>query len=224
MGLPRGVACGEFRGRRATFWPGAEVTQPHGTSSDKDLMRLAKAGDERACAELFDRYRQGLLRTARGRLARQDVAEDVVQETFLAAFKSRHTYDERYGFRTWLWTILINQCRAAQGKLARRPRVAAWSDMPRHEADEPRGFLEDPADAAASPLEGLLRHERGGQLECSLQRINPDQADALRLRFYGGLKFDEIAALQECSLGTAKNRVKWGLLKLSELLRDEAAP
>ena len=187
-------------------------------------MRLAKAGDEQSCAELFGRYRLGLLRTARGRLARQDWAEDVVQETFLAAFKSRHTYDERYGFRTWLWTILINQCHAAQSKLARRPRVAAWSDMPRREEDEPRGGLHDPPDGGALPLEGLLLRERGGQLESCLLTINPDQADALRLRFYGGLKFDEIAALQECSLGTAKNRVKWGLLKLSELLRDEAAP
>ena len=200
------------------------VTQPRGDITDRELMRLAKAGDEQACADLFGRYRQGLLRTARGRLARQDLAEDVVQETFLAAFKSRHTYDERYGFRTWLWTILINQCRAAQSKLARRPRVAAWSDMPSRAEGEPQGWMDDPPDAAALPLEGLLRRERGGQLESCLLQINPDQADALRLRFYGGLKFEEIAACQECSLGTAKNRVKWGLLKLSELLRDEAAP
>lgn len=188
-------------------------------------MRRVQAGDEQASTELFGRYRLALLRTARSRLARRDLAEDVVQETFLAAYRSRHTYDERYGFRTWLWTILINQCRAAQGRLARRPTVAAWSDVAVTAGDEsPHGWLDDPPDAAAPPLEGLLRRERGRQLENCLRRINPDQADALRLRFFGGLKYEEIAACQACSLGTAKNRVKWGLLKLSELLRDEAVP
>ena len=46
------------------------------------------------------------------------------------------------------------------------------------------------------------------------------QADALRLRFFGGLKFEEISETMQCSLGTAKNRVKWGLMRLAELVRQ----
>jgi sigma-70-like protein len=51
------------------------------------------------------------------------------------------------------------------------------------------------------------------------------QADALRLRFFGGLKFEEIADAMQCSLGTAKNRVRWGLMRLADhvhALRNEA--
>jgi RNA polymerase sigma-70 factor (ECF subfamily) len=46
------------------------------------------------------------------------------------------------------------------------------------------------------------------------------QADALRLRFFGGLKFEEIAGAMQCSLSTAKNRVRWGLERMAELVQD----
>ena len=49
----------------------------------------------------------------------------------------------------------------------------------------------------------------------------PDQADALRLRFFGGLKFQEIADVQACSLTSAKNRVRAGLLQMADRLSAE---
>ena len=50
------------------------------------------------------------------------------------------------------------------------------------------------------------------------------QADALRLRFFGGMKYHEIAASMQCSLSTAKNRVRWGLTKMAEYLGPEDNP
>ena len=67
-------------------------------------------------------------------------------------------------------------------------------------------------------LDQLLWTERQEQLRDALDRLPEVQADALRLRFFGGLKFEEIAAAMECSLNGAKMRVKHGLLKLAELL------
>jgi RNA polymerase sigma-70 factor (ECF subfamily) len=49
------------------------------------------------------------------------------------------------------------------------------------------------------------------------------QADALRLRFFGGLKFHEIAEAMPCSLTSAKNRVRWGLLRMAEMLQAAGA-
>ena len=49
-----------------------------------------------------------------------------------------------------------------------------------------------------------------------MRRLSEPQADALRLRFFAGLTFPEIAAAMDCSLSTAKNRVKWGLMKLAD--------
>ena len=65
--------------------------------------------------------------------------------------------------------------------------------------------------------------ERREILERLLLELSPVQADALRLRFFGGLKFQEIADTMQCSLCTAKNRGRWGLLRLSDLVQEETS-
>jgi RNA polymerase sigma-70 factor (ECF subfamily) len=178
------------------------------------LIQQAQAGQAEAFAALVARYQPALFRVARSRLGRSDWAEDVVQETFLCAFKSRHTYRPEFSFRTWLWTILINQCHAHAARRNRQPRVSAWSD----EAPLERAL--EGADHA--PWQRLVSDERLELLESLLARLSPVQADALRLRFFGGLKFQEIADTMGCSLGTAKNRVQWGLAQLSKWLAADS--
>jgi RNA polymerase sigma-70 factor (ECF subfamily) len=74
-------------------------------------------------------------------------------------------------------------------------------------------------------LSRLLQKERGELLEQLLAELPQPQADALRLRFYGGLKFQEIADAMGCSLSSAKNRVRWGLEKMSaRITSDDLAP
>ena len=70
--------------------------------SDVGLMRRVQAGQPHRFAIIVQRYQAALLRVARSHLGRDDLAEEAVQETFLAAFKSRHTFDPCYNFRTWL--------------------------------------------------------------------------------------------------------------------------
>jgi len=174
-------------------------------------------GDRDQFAELVRRYRGALIRVAHSRLGRREWAEDVVQETFLNAFKSLHTYDSQFSFRTWLWTILLNQCHRHYKKRGARLPTLGWSDQldgeptcARQAADQ--GSLSD------SPVDHLLATERSERLNAILDQLPEHQADALRLRFFGGLKFREIAQTMDCSLSTAKNRVRWGLTKMADLL------
>ena len=197
----------------------------HTSIQDTDGVLIADvlAGRRERFAELVGRYQGALLRLAVSRLGRRDLAEDAVQETFLCAYKSLATYDSRFSFRTWIWTILLNQCRRSLKRGARHPRVFAWSD---HDA----AGGETPADSwtaderSSPPFAGLLAKERTAALEALLARLPDNQADALRLRFFGELKFHEIAAAMECSLATAKNRVRWGLEALSGMMRGEMHP
>ena len=69
-----------------------------------------------------------------------------------------------------------------------------------------------------SPADRLLATERSERLNAMLDQLPANQADALRLRFFGGLKFREIAQTMNCSLSTAKNRVRWGLTKMADQL------
>lgn len=186
--------------------------------TDTALMARVQRGETELFAELVARYQPALRRVARSRLGRTDWAEDVVQETFLAAFKSRATFDARFSFRTWLWTILLHQCHGHYQRRMRSVPVEPLTEEYRQEVHEPS------AGAGGTPLAQLLAKERSAQLEFLLGRLTLAQADALRLRFFGELKFHEIADAMQCSLNTAKNRVRTGLVRMAELLEATGAP
>jgi RNA polymerase sigma-70 factor, ECF subfamily len=194
---------------------------PRSELPDGALVAAVMAGQNDRFDELVGRYRRPLLRVAYSRLQRPEWAEDAVQETFLWAFKSLHTYDSRYSFRTWLWTILLNQCRRILARHARQPLVQSWSD--RDERTEAAEALSELVSREDSPTAALLAKERSHHLEEMLDCLPETQADALRLRFFGGLRFQEIADATGCSLSTAKNRVRWGLVKMSELMAEEGS-
>lgn len=186
---------------------------------DTSLVAAILAGDREAFVLLVQRYQAPLRAAARSRLGREDWAEDAVQETFLCLVKWLKSYDPRFSFRTWLWTVLLNQCTRLAQKQARQN--ARRLDLPGTDGDfsSPAGFL---ASGEASPVDALLAGEFRGNLHALLAQLPQAQADALQLRFFGGLKFQEIAAAMDCSLTTAKTRVKQGLLQLSEWLRAGA--
>lgn len=182
---------------------------------DSTLIAAVLAGQTEQFGEIARRYRGGLWRAAKSRLGRNDLADDAVQEALLCALKWLSSYDSRFSFRTWLWTILLNQCRRALGKTAKRRE--------QQDSEEAAG-LAKLLGREACPHENALIQERAEVLERLLDRLPESQADALRMRFFGDLKFQEIADVLECSLGTAKNRVRAGLLQLARWLGEDDAP
>jgi len=186
-------------------------------SDDSQLMRRIQEGEFSLFEVLVERYRPALLRVASGMLNDAALAEDVVQETFLAVFASRHTFNPGFHFRTWLWTILLNLCRAQRKRRARRPQVVSHSTLNTSE----RANITDPS-TSETALAALLTRERSAQLQELLDELPETQADAIRLRFFAGLRYEEIAQSMGVSLGGAKLRVRSGLSRLSErLLGDE---
>ena len=177
--------------------------------TDGALVALVLEGDTESFAPIVDRYQTALLRLAKSRLGDQAFAEDAVQETFVNAFKSLRTYDSRYSFRTWLWSILLNQCRRLYKQ--HQTRLSAERLLLDRAASQPQWTHTDVA-------AGLTRAENWRLLETLLNGIPDEQADALRLRFFGDLKFQEIADAMGCSLSSAKIRVRRGLATMSEFI------
>ncbi|MEM7317365.1 MAG: sigma factor, partial [Planctomycetota bacterium] len=91
------------------------------TNPDAAAIADVLAGQRESFGLIVDRYERPLFRVALSRLGDAELAEEAVQEAFLCAYRSLHTYDSRFSFRTWLWTILVNQCRRAYGKAKRTP-------------------------------------------------------------------------------------------------------
>jgi len=183
---------------------------------DALIMRRVQAGDLERFAVLIRRYQRPLFRAALERLGERTWAEDVVQEAFLAAFAGRTTYDPSFSFRTWLWTILINLCKKQWKRRASRPAQQSWSELIAREGD---AAPEPHSDATG--LSCLLKTEQIERVRGLLAELPEEQADALRLRFFGELTFPEIAAALGCSLNTAKSRVRYGLEKIGRALRTE---
>lgn len=86
----------------------AGVPNPSEHATDGELVAAALEGCDHSFPTLFRRYQSALLKVARSRLGDAQRAEDVVQEAFLNAHRWLSSYDSRYSFRTWLWTILLN--------------------------------------------------------------------------------------------------------------------
>jgi RNA polymerase sigma-70 factor (ECF subfamily) len=183
------------------------------TDSDESLMRLAQQGRTDAFEELVRRYRGPLLRVAVSKLGDVAAAEDIVQETLLAAYAARQTFNPQFAFRTWLWTIALRLCQR-QWKRNASPKRA--------------GGIIEPAAADATPglgesgLDQLLRSEQSDRLRQALEALPEVQADALRLRFFGNLPYEDIAAAMQSSVSGAKQRVRLGLERLAVQLRHWA--
>lgn len=180
---------------------------------DRQIMQRVQAGQVECFDLLVTRYRGALIQAAYSKLGSQAWAEDVVQEAFLAAFAARHSYNGRFAFRTWLWTILLNLCRSQWRRRELRPREQTLAQP----ADWQRAGLKEPRSPEAA-LAPLLLAERRTQVHQLLARLPARQADALRLRFFGELTFEEIAAAMGSSVSSAKQRVRKGLATMARWL------
>ncbi|WP_417380586.1 RNA polymerase sigma factor [Gimesia sp.] len=185
---------------------------------DADIMQRVCAGDYLLFDELVLRYRERLLRFAWSKYGRQIAAEDLVQEAFLAAFAARDSYNPSFAFSTWLWTIFLNLCRRHYKKQKREPREVVRSSF--STSDET--VIPEPS-SSETPLQAVLKTEQFEQLTMYLAELPEVQADSLRLRFFGGMKFTEIALTMDCSLSAAKIRVKNGLLQLAHRFSEDTA-
>lgn len=178
--------------------------------TDQQIMEQVLAGQITLFENLVVRHRTSMLRAAVSMLRNPALAEEAVQECFLSAFARRQTFDPAYSFRGWLWTILLNTCRTyARRELNRADRAVG--------SDDSNLVLQSTTPETA--LSDLLNSERNQLLEQLLNDLPEAEADALRLRFFGGLKFEEIAQAMSSSLNGAKQRVRRGLERLSASAR-----
>lgn len=190
--------------------PSRERPGPGERPTEGELIEAAREGDASAFDRVLAPYRGPLYRVAFHRLGDAEAAEDVVQETFLCVYRYLASYDSRLSFRTWLWTIHLRQCgRWAKGRQKRESTASADPQIlrcPEAREDRPDLICE--------------RRDQSALLREALERLPAKQADALRLRFFAGLTYPEIARSLGCTELTAKNRVRAGLTALSNRLGD----
>ncbi|MBK8135990.1 MAG: sigma-70 family RNA polymerase sigma factor [Chloroflexi bacterium] len=168
-------------------------------------------GDQTAYAALYDLYAPGAYRLCYGLVLNAQDAEDVLQDSFVYAFKNLARFDSaRASFKTWLYTIAVSRCRNTY----RRKR------MPLVDIAQMFG-LEIAAPEHESPEAESAREAARITVNTALTDLSPLLREAVVLRYGQGLTFREIAEVMDCPLKTAESRVRLAHEKLRGLLNEQ---
>jgi RNA polymerase sigma-70 factor (ECF subfamily) len=172
------------------------VTTAVPSDEDAELLRSLRAGDEGAFAALVDKYGPSLLRLASLYVPSRSVAEEVVQETWLALVTGLERFEERSSLKTWLFRILTNKAKTRGQREARtRPfsSFAADGDEADTVVDVDR-FARDGhwvAPPRGVPDERLLAAETRGVVEDAIAALPENQRAVITLRDVEGLSAEE---------------------------------
>src|SRR5712691_1782225 len=173
--------------------------------SDEAVVALAARSDEVAFAELYDRYGRAAYGLALRVLRDEALAEDAVQEAFLAIWRGASRFiPERGKASTWILTLVHR--RAVD--LVRREDRRRAEPLEESKLGAVQGSAEDIA---------WLRLERE-RVQAALRQLSDPQREALELAYYGGFTQSELAERLGQPLGTIKSRMFAGLTRLNELL------
>jgi RNA polymerase sigma-70 factor (ECF subfamily) len=175
--------------------------------SDEALVALVARGEEDALAALYDRL-GGLAYSLALRVLRdRALAEDAVQEAFLAVWRSAARFvPERGRAQSWILTLVHRRAVDLLRREAVRPTV------PLDDAERPGGETADEAT--------WLRYERE-RVQEALRTLPDQQRELIELAYYGGFTQSQLADRVGVPLGTVKSRMFTGLSRLGELLRDD---
>lgn len=184
--------------------------------ADRELVRLARAGDTAAFGDLFDRNHRAVFRAALAALGSAAEADDVTQEAFVTAYQKLDTFRGDASFRTWLLTI------AWRKALDRRRSLARWLKV----TVSGSAFPEDTMDAAErvpsstrSAEESLVSDELQRTVRLLIGSLPRTLRDALLLAGSGEHSYEEIGRMLGVPVGT----VKWRVSEARRLLKRKLA-
>lgn len=174
--------------------------------SDEALPALVARGDGAALAELYDRFGRVAYGLALRIVRDATLAEDAVQDAFLAAWRTAVSFDPGRG-KTSTWLLTLVHRRAV--------------DVVRREERRRADPLEsDPTSGGDSTDETAALREQRRAVQSALSQLPPDQRQALELAYYGGLSQSELAERLGVPVGTVKSRMFAALAKLRDLLGE----
>ncbi len=176
-----------------------------------DLIQRAQAGDHAAFQQIVHAYTPLVWRLVRILIADRTLAEDIVQDAWLDAWRGLPRFDPRRPLRPWLLTIVANRCRMSNRR-RHLPTVALDNLKP-----GPAAWDEDVADA-------MIRSESDAELATALAALPCEQRRLIELRYFAKLDIAEIALVTGIPTGTVKSRISRTLAKMrSHLHQTEAS-
>lgn len=171
---------------------------------DKNLVQAFQEGDEFAFVSLYNRYREGVYSYCAKMLFDRELAADVLQETFLRVYENRHRLMKSESIRSWIFTIARNQC---LNQIRRSKRTVPLTDEMRLVAPQ-----------SSSPISQLEKSEQIALINLYLKDLKFEYREAIVLREYQNLSYEEIAAVSRSTMSAVKSRLFKARRKLAEFV------
>jgi len=182
---------------------------------DPDLITRIARKEESAFAELFDATRERIW-SYLTHMAGRDQAEDLMQEVFVKVWRFAGTMKNPDDATAWMFSIARNTAKSHFRKRSSRPMASL-----NRERENGDGALVDVITATGDgPAETAESSETAGRVRAALEELPIEQREVIVMKEFQGLKFDEIARILDCPLGTVKSRMRYGTIKLAALLQE----
>jgi RNA polymerase sigma-70 factor (ECF subfamily) len=192
-----------------------DVNKEFSEKAKKDfiLIELAKEkGDEKAYAELMQRYKKPVYHMILKMVRNVDDAEDLTIEAFAKAFKNLKKFNPEFTFSTWLFRIATNNCI----DFIRKKKLDTMSISNTYKDDNGDSVDIDIRDINLNPQEETIKSEKVEIIQTIVTKLPPKYQVLVKLRYFEELSYEEIAAELGAPLGTVKAQ----LHRARELLYD----
>ena len=173
---------------------------------DELLKWKFRRGSQEALARIYEKYLDSMLTLAVGLLHDVSEAQDVVHDVFVSFAKSAGSFQVRGSLGGYLATSVVNRIRDQKRRLRRQSRRDA---IPCVSNDPPE------------PDQTVIFTEQASRLNEAVAQLPDDQREVVLLRLTAGMKFRDIAKLQQISINTVQGRYRYGLDKLRSMLNGE---
>jgi RNA polymerase sigma-70 factor, ECF subfamily len=174
--------------------------------SDQALVQSIATGDKAAFKLLYRRHRERVYRFVLRLTGIESMAEEIVNDVFLAVWRHAEQFEGKSQVATWLLGIARHTAISA----CRRPREAPLEE---HVA----AVIEDAADSPAASIE---KHQRMEILQKCLAKLTPVHRDVIKLIYYQGNKIEQVAQSTGAPISTVKTRLHYARNRLGALLTE----
>ncbi len=191
------------------------VIQDFNKMSDAELLELYKQGQESAFQEIVSRYKNGLYTFLKQFLNRQELVEDVFQETFMQLFNSIDSFDQSRPLRPWLFTIAANKAKDALRKWQRTAAVTIGSiaDSQDISFDE---MLNTITSDKTFPSDELEKGETSLRVAHILAEMPENLREIINLAYFNKFSYKQMADILSIPIGTVKSRLHTAVGRFSK--------
>jgi len=187
--------------------------------SNDELMQRVKDGDMSAFDIIVRRWEYRLFNLVYKMVGDPETTKDTCQEVFLQVYRAAKRYKPLNQFDTWIYRIAVN-CSINKLKKMERHRTFPLTMLFERKDGKRQNLADTLPDPEPRPDEVAQQNEVAEHVRKALSRLPYEQRVVIILRHYEGLKFQQIASILNCPIGTVKSRMYYGLDQLRTMLRQ----